>query len=152
MFIDGQLVEELLPVPQPFKLFADKQERDKMDKMDKIKFSVSDSSSCKGSEFLGFAFKTGQLLEVKRAYRKIKAMHPSTDHIIAACNLRNQSCFQGDGEVGAGYHLLKNVLQASRPMNTAVFVVHYKNGENIGNLRFEMIEHAAEQATSRLHK
>ena len=99
VYIDGAAVEQKLLPPQPIELFVDKAERDKMEK---IKFAVSDTTSMTGSEFIGFAFKTGQFAEVKRAYRKVKSLHPSADHIIGAYNLKNNWGFQDDSELGAG--------------------------------------------------
>ena len=135
--------------PQPIELFVDRVEREKMDK---IKFAVSDTCALQGSEFIGFSFKTGQFAEVKRAYRKLKTIHPSADHIVAAYNLRNTSGYQDDGETGSGSRLLYNVLKESKPTNVVVFVVRYKNGLNIGPTRFELLEQAAEQAATRLLK
>ena len=146
VYIDGSPVQKQLVVPQPIELFVDKAERDKMDK---IKFCVSDTASLNGSDFIGFAFKTGQMNEVRRAYRKIKIMHPSADHIVAAYNLKNASGHQDDDELSAGAKLLK-YLRDTRPLNTVIFVVRYKNGGNLGFTRFELFEQAAEQATGKL--
>ena len=146
VLIDGIAVEKQVLSPQPIELFADRAEREKRDK---IKFATSDTASLQGSEFLGFAFKTGQLNEVKRAYRKIRTIHPSADHIMLAYYLKTTSGFQDDGEIGGASRLLK-FLKENRPQNTVVFVVRYKNGKNLGPTRFEMIEQAAEQAVSRL--
>ena len=146
VFIDGQPVEKQLLPPQLIEMFADRAE---CDKREKIKFAVSDTTSLKGSDFIAFAFKTGQLNEVKRAYRKVRSMHPSADHVIAAYNLKNTAGYQDDDEYGASAKLLK-YLKENRPLNTVVFVVRYKHGENIGSTRFELIEQVATQATSRL--
>ena len=146
MLIDSEIVEKQLLSSEPIEIFVDKAEREKMDK---IKFAVSDTATLNGSEFLAFSFKTGQFNEVKRAYRILKAMHSSADHTMAAYNLKSTSGYQDDGEVGASHKLLK-FLQENKPLNTVVFVVRYKNGRNLGPTRFEMIEQAAIQATSRL--
>ena len=146
VYIDGAAVEKQLLPPQPIELFVDKLEREKMEK---IKFSLSDTSSLEGSEFIAFAFKTGQLSEVKRAYRKVKTLHPSADHIVAAFNLKSVSGFQDDGELGGGYKMLQ-LLKENRPMNSVVFVVRHKNGGNIGVTRYELMEQVATQALTRL--
>ena len=104
VIVDGHATEKQLLPPQPMEMFADKLERDKHDK---IKFAVSDTNSLQGSEFIAFAFKTGQFNEVKRAYHKIRTLHPSVDHIIAAYNLKNVSGYQDDEEYGASSKLLK---------------------------------------------
>ena len=146
VFIDGYQVEKFLLAPQPVEIFVDKMEREKRDK---IKFAVSDTSSLNGTELLYFAFKTGQLNEVKRTYRKIRSMHPSADHVIAAYSLKTKSGYQDDDEHGTSSRLLKT-MQANKSVNTAVFVVRYKNGNNLGPTRFEMIEQSAMQAINRL--
>ena len=94
VFLNEVAVEKQLLPPQPIELMVDRAERDKMDK---IKFVTSDTQSFQGSEFFGFAFKTGQLNEVKRVYRKVRCLQPSADHIDAAYNLKTLSGYQDDG-------------------------------------------------------
>ena len=147
VYIDGHKVEKQLLPPQPIELFVDKAEREKMDK---IKLSASDTISLNGSDFLGFAYKSWDIPEIKRAYHKLRGLHPSADHITAANNLRNSSAFQDDGEFGAGTKLLQ-ILKDERPLNIVVFVVRYHKGEKLGPVRFEHMKQAAEQAITRLH-
>ena len=146
VYIDGQIVEKQLLPPEPMELFVDKTEKDKMDR---IKFATSDMASFNGSDFIAFAVKTGQMCEVRRAYHKIKHLHPSADHIVAAYNLCSNSGYQDDGELGSGHHLC-TYLKESRPINTAVYVVRYKNGENLGPTRHEIMEQVVEQAMTRI--
>ena len=147
VYIDGVQVEKQLLPPEPLEILVDKQEREKFDK---IKFAVSDTAMLQGSDFIAFAMKTGQFLEVKRAYRKIKGMHSAADHIMAGYNLRMTSGYQVDGELGRASKIVK-YLKDNKPLNMAVFIVRYKNGKNIGLMRFEIIEQVVQQATSRLH-
>ena len=146
VLIDGIAVEKQLLPPEPLEILVDKQKREKLEK---IKFSVSDTALLQGSDFMAFTFKTDQLLEVKRAYKKLKGMHSATDHIIAAYNLRTTSGYQDDGELGSGTRVLK-FLKETRPLNIAVFVMRYKNGKNIGPTRFEIIDQVVQQAIARL--
>ena len=148
VYIDWKKVEKQLLPPQPMELFADRAEREKRDK---IKFAASHTKSLQGSEFMAFAFKTGQINEVKHAYQKLHTLHPSADHISVAYFLKCAQGYQDDGEHGAGSRLLKGLRDAQeRPSNTVVFMVRYKNGFNLGLTRFELIDQVAAQAVSRL--
>ena len=146
VLIDGEVVQKHLLPPQPIELFVDKTEREKINR---IKFATSDTTSLEGSNFVGYACKASNITEVQRAYRKIKIMHPSADHIVAAYNMKSSDGYQDDEEFAAGYKLL-NYLKAHRSPNVAVFVVRYKSGGNLGITRFEMMENAIVQAMQRL--
>ena len=141
------LAKELLP-PEPLDLFPEGAERDKLDKM---KLSSSDAISEKGSDFQAYAIKTGQMVEVRRAYRKVKALHPAATHIIGTYNLKAKSGFQDDGEYSAGFKLLK-AIQENNSVNVAVFVIRNYGGFKLGPKRHELIKQVGLQAVSRIGK
>ena len=146
VYIDGEPVtKQIMPV-EIHEMFPEKNEREKQTKM---KLAASDASTEEGSVFQGYAYKTGQLHEVKRAYHKVRILHPCTEHVIVAYNLRGSKGFQDDAEYGAGSKLLKNI-ESNFPLNTAVFVVRMYTGKHLGPKRFQLIIDAADQAAKRL--
>ena len=145
VIVNGEpIVKEVLPV-EVDDLFPDKQE---MDKQDKLKLAVSDAITQDVSSFMAYAFKTGQLHEVQRAYRRIRRAHPGATHVIAAYNLKNNRGYQDDGEHSAGMRLLKK-LETEFVQNSAVYVVRVYGGKHLRPQRFEHILDAADQALTR---
>ena len=106
VYVDGSPVKKILTAPQPLELFPDNPEKNQMEK---IKLSASDMESEQGSDFQAYAVKTGQFLEVQRAYRKVRTVHPSATHVMATFNLKSTSGFQDDGEFGPAHKLLKQI-------------------------------------------
>ena len=146
--IDGTPVKKVLLPPEPIELFPEESAKDKLDK---IKLSSSDVESENGSDFQAYAFKTGQILEVQRAYHKVRFIHPAATHIMAACNLRSVSAYQDDGEYGASHKILAD-LKEQCPANVAVYVVRYHNGPKLGPKHHELIRNVAMQAVQRIGK
>ena len=66
-------------------LQVDHQEQEKMKEM---KMEVSDVVKEKGSTFMGCAKKTKSLTEIRRAYKRVRLLHPEADHIVAAYNTK----------------------------------------------------------------
>ena len=54
-----------------------------------------------------------------------------------------------DGEHGGGRRML-NILKEQGLFNVAVFIVHYKDGENIGKARFEIISELTKQVIAKM--
>ena len=145
LFFDGKIVEEKLPAPQPKDLFPDKFEKEKQDK---IKIFASDVEDQEGSTFQAYAIKTGNLHDVQRVYAKVRAMHPSATHVVAAANLRTVTAFQDDGEHSAGHKMLK-FISSGFQQNVAVFAVRIYGGSHLGSDRYRRYESVIEQALER---
>ena len=148
VYINGkQPQKELLP-PAPLDMFPDAFEADKIGK---IKLSGSDVTTEMNSDFQAYAIRTGQFLEVQRAYCKVRGLHPTATHVIAAYNLKNKQGFQDDDEHAAGNKILK-LLQDEGHNNVAVFVTRAYSGVKLGPKRFTIINECALQAVSRIGK
>ena len=146
VFIDREeVVKYLQPVTCP-ELFPDKVEKDKQEK---IKLAAADPIEYDHSVFQAFAYKTGQIHEVRRAYRKIKRLNPAADHVIAAYTLRGHKGHQDDDEHGTSYRLLQKLID-EEVNNVAVYVVRSHGGVNLGPKRFELINQCGLQAVNRL--
>ena len=142
VFIDGQPCQKLIHPVEINELFPEKLEKDKQDR---IKLASSDAILADKSSFQAYALKTGQLHEVRRAYRKIRRMHPGASHAVVAYSLRNSKGFQDDGEYGAGYRLA-NMLEETYPPNICVFVVRNYGGIHLGPKRFSIMSEVAKEA------
>ena len=126
--------------------YTDKSEKEKQEK---IKLVASDPQTESDSLSQAYAFKTGQMHEVRRAYRKIKRLHPAADHVVAAYIIRSHKGYQDDREYGAAHRLLKKV-EGENTNNVAVYVVRYFSGLHLGPRRFEIINECGIQAVRRL--
>ena len=114
MYIDGEAVTKKLPPVEVDDLFPDKLEKDKQDK---LKLASSDMIDEMDSTFQAYAYKTGQMHEVRRVYKKVRRTHPGASHVVAAYNIKGNRGYQDDAEHGAGSKLLK-LLEQSYPQNT----------------------------------
>ena len=145
VFIDGERQEkQMLPV-EVDELFPDQQEKEKQDK---IKLFTSDTISEDKSTFVAYTYKTGQLHEVRRVYRKIRRSHPNATHVVASYSLKNNRGYQDDGEYGAGHRLL-HLLESNYQPNVAVFVVRMYGGRHLGPKRFAIMSDVATEALER---
>ena len=107
VYTDGNPVPEQLPVPNIEETFPDNVEKEKQAKM---KLATAEPITEENSTFFAYAVRAGQIHEVRRAYKKIKRLHPGADHIIAAYSIRGgQKGYQDDGEHNAGFKLLQEL-------------------------------------------
>ena len=137
-----------LLAPKPADLFVDRNEQDKLDK---IKFTVSVDVEDSGSTFKSYATKLQSITEVKRAYIRVKQIHPSATHIVAAYNMKGGNGFQDDREYGEGHRLL-DIISRNTYQNTAVFIVRYHEGPNLGPRRHQLYERVTTEALARTKK
>ena len=144
---DSVKTTHLLQV-QPLELFPDKQEKQKWDK---IKVTASDVISEGGSDFMSYAVRVTHFSEVKRAYRKIKALVPSASHVIASYKLRNgYSGYQDDNEYGAGHRMLAILQDTKNISNIAVFTCRNYGGHHLGYRRFQIMADTVSQVITRI--
>ena len=81
VLVDGiQRKSHLLPI-EPLDLFPDKAEREKWNRIKTVSLDTVDEQS---SSFTAIAAKCSQFIEVKRAYRKIRALNPAANHVVPA--------------------------------------------------------------------
>ena len=147
VLVDGSPVKKAFTPPEPLDILPENAEKDKIEK---VKLSSSDIESEKGSDFQAFALKTGQLVDVKRTYAKVRQLHPAATHVVAAHQSKQKKFYQDDGEHGAGYRLAGSLKKEQG--NVAVFVVRNYGGQNLGPRRFELINKVAQQAIQRISK
>ena len=116
--------------------------------MDEIKLTSSDLENVNGSDFVGYVCKVSNISEVRRAYKKLWALHPAADHIVTAYCLKNSNKgYQDDYEMGAGHRMLKQLEEKQIP-NIAAFSVRFYGGRHLGPRRFEAMAKAVDQAVS----
>lgn len=146
LYINGQLQRKKLIPPTPEELFVCDSERKKMDS---IKMVSSQRKSAKECVFQAFACSVTSMNDVHLAYKRLFREYPGADHIAAAFNVEREDGFQDDSEFGSGFRLLR-VITDARLLNTAVFVVRYYGGENLGAQRFVVMKELAEEAIYKL--
>ena len=127
---------QYLQAPKASDVFVDKNEQDKLEK---LKFATSITIEESGSKFQAYAIKLQSITEAKRAYTRVKQIHPSASHIVAAYNTKGGSGHQDDREFGAGYQL-QSLLNKGSFINTTVYVVRYHEGPNLGPRRHILYE------------
>ena len=143
VYLDGKPAPEHLPKVEIEEMFPGREERNKQDK---IKLYASDPESKDNSTFMAYATKCAQMPEVKRAYRKVKRMHPNADHVVAAYKINKYSGYQDDDEIGVGSKLLQTLEEEN---NIAVFVVRLHGRINLGPDRFDIIKKVGSAAVSK---
>lgn len=142
LYIEEEPHVQLIFPPKPTDLFASEAEQEKMDEM---LMGTSLPKTKSGSIFVGAAIPAMNLEEVNRAYRKVRQMYPSFDHVMMAYRLKDSSGYQDDGEHSAGIRL-HSLLYKARKKHIAIFVARNFGGANLGPKHFDYIEEVAEQA------
>ena len=145
LYINKEPQRKLLAVPKPAELFVEKTEQDKIDRM---KFYSSDSKTEEGSYFTAHVVKTQSMTEIRRAYIKVRQMHPSASHIPFSFRFKNVEGSQDDREIGASSRMLKT-MQNNNIINMCVFVVRYYGGKHLGPKRHKIIENVLLEATAK---
>lgn len=148
LYVDEKLHEQMVLPPRPLEIFASASDQEKMDKID---FAVSRPKTENKSQFIGLATKVENEEQVQLAYRKVRQMYPSYDHVMLGYRIRpNESeGYQDDGEHAAGMKIHAKITDM-RCHGVAVFVVRNFGGIHIGSLRFDCISSVTESALERL--
>lgn len=146
VFINGQQKRKILGVPDLRDLFVDS---DEQLKINHIKTKTVEEPPIKGSKFKAVAVCTPTLNDVHLAYKKMFQIYPHADHIIAAFITENEEGFQDNGEFGAGHRILKT-LKETKLYQIAVFVIREYGGQNLGVLRFNIMQNIARKALEAL--
>ena len=146
VFLDGVPAPEYLPKVEIEEMFPTPEEKNKQDK---IQLVAANPESKNNSTFMGYATRAGQMADDRRAYRKVKRMHPGVDHVVAVYRIQKHSGYQDDDEIGAGNKLLK-ALEEKGQKNYAVFVVRLHGRINLGPDRFDIIKKVGHDALNKL--
>ena len=106
-----------------------------------------------GSKFVSYAARVASIDLMKLMNRRLKNDNMMATHIIGAYRIfgkdhYNLQSFCDDGEHGGGRRML-NILKEEGLFNIAVFIVRYKDGENIGKARFEIITELTKMVLSK---
>ena len=128
--------------PDPVKSYL-LMSRTEEDLLDNFNFTVGPVKNQEGSKFMSFAAVAPSTETVKLLYKKLKMDHQMATHCIGAYRIFGKEHYElqsfcDDGEHGGGRRML-NILKELGLFNVAVFIVRYKDGENIGKARFNII-------------
>lgn len=146
LYVENQLQEQEVFPPRPTELFTSPKEQEVLDDM---LMGMSQPKTKGGSVFVGFAIPVQTLQDVNRAYRKVRQMYPSYDHVMMAYKIKDFSGYQDDGEHSAGIKLHALILERKKS-RLAIFVARNFGGINLGPIRFSYILQVANQAIDRL--
>lgn len=139
LYLNGELVQPIITPPEPKELFADVDEQDRMDKM---RFTTTRSQGESGSLFWGSITKIQNVADAKRAYRKVRQLHPEKDKVsMAFCVEERGKLVTGsadDSEHGAGYKILQTIKD-NELSGVALFVIRQYGGIHLGKKRFKHI-------------
>lgn len=146
LYVENEPHTQYVYPPKPTELFVSAQEQTKIDEM---LIGMSQPKTKGGSVFVGVAIPTLTLEDVNRAYRKVRQMYPSYDHIMMAYRIQDYSGYQDDGEHTAGVKLHALLCEAKK-RHIALFVARNFGGTNLGPIRFKYIVEVAKQAIEKL--
>ena len=147
LYIGGEMQKKYIFPPSVRELFQINNATQR--RIDALKNTQSNTSYEKSSEFTAYAFRVGNAVETRLAYKKCKQLSPEADHIMMAYKVKQYSGHQDDGEHRAGKRLL-NILEDRQAKDTAIFVARVYGGIPLGQKRFAYIEKAANEALNLL--
>ena len=138
--------------PDPIKNFL-LMSKNEEDMLEALQLIGGPEKSENGSRFISYVATVGSLDMVKLMYRRLKNEHQMATHCIGAYRIFGKEHYDlqsycDDGEHGGGRRIL-NVLKELNVYNIAVFIVRYKDGDNIGKMRFEIISELAKLVVAR---
>ena len=146
LYVNNELQKKAIQPPTATELFnLDKQE---LDKIAKMQMFASAPLKEKGSKFTAYAFKVTSNTDIRRAYKKIKLMHPEADHVVLVYNLMGEVHGNDDGEHGAALRLQESIQTHE---NMAVMVARVYGGQLLGPRRFLLMGKVVEDAISNMN-
>ena len=101
--------------------------------------------------YTGYAAKTSSLTQVRRAYCRVRLLHPDADHVMVAYKSKKFDGCHDDGEYGASLRLLK-LLDNRGSTDVAVFVARNSGGTLFDPKHFIHIEAVAKKALESLEE
>ena len=131
---DQPMIKQVKP-PAFEELFPDMAEQERMEK---IKLWYSDPRQENGSVFTAIGVKVSSVAEVNRAYRRMRQLYPSANHIAVGYECGKAYACQDDSEWGFGLAIQK-ILEGNSMLNRAVFVVRNAGGTRLGVRRFQIL-------------
>lgn len=146
LYVDNVLHEQHIHPPKPLDIFVAKNEQDILDKID---FTISKPKTQDSSHFVGLATTAFSLEDVQRAYKKVRQLYPSYDHVMMGYRIDNFSGYQDDREHAAGQKIHALLVQ-KHCHNITAFVVRVFGGIHLGPQRFDCISTVADAAIEAL--
>ena len=98
----------------------------------------------KGSTFKAYAKSVKSLEDIRRAYLRMRQLHPEADHIVAAYRVKKYEGACDDGEHSAGVKLWR-LLVAKQKKDQVVFVIRKYGGIHLGPRRFLIYQNMASE-------
>ena len=146
LHVDGYPVEKPIQPPTIEEILPDEQEQDKMEK---VKLWYSDPKQEKGNVFIAIAAKVSSIVEVKRAYRRIRQIYSGATHIAVGYDCNRVRGNQDDREFTAGL-CIQEVVEQANVNNKAIFVVRNASSNMLGPQRFQIIADIATDVLAKI--
>ena len=147
LFINNELQKDHI-TPPPVTDLIQLNQKDRK-KIEELKVEVTDEHIEKNSVFKAYAKKVSSLSEMRKAYLKIRLLHPEADHIVAAYKVPSYEGSCDDGEHTAGQRLLK-LMTIKQKEKCAVFVARKYGGQRLGPKRFMLYQNLAAAALEKI--
>ena len=143
--VQGQLYVKCVIPPKPTEILSISMED--FDHTMEMKICKGEQLTTKGNTFIGYLIDANTHQPIRRAYLKLRLMHPRARHIVCAFNIPGigphfqDTC--DDDDYGASRPILKAMIDSGIE-SKAIFVVRYM-GQKLNNERFSSYLEAAER-------
>ena len=119
------------------------------DKIQMARLAKTDIHHEEHNQFQAYILESGDINEVRAAYKHLKLKHPEATHVTVAYRLTGigpeYADYEDNRETGAGSRLLKAIVNAQK-MDVAIYLVRYHSSQNLGVRRFTIFKDMAEKA------
>ena len=147
LLINNNPYRKKVPEPQCGDLLMMNDEE--RDAVQGARLAATEEYSEKDNRFKAYLLETGEINEVRTVYKHIRIKHADATHITVAYNLDNInlefSDYVDNGKIGAGSRLLKAMTDC-KIVNSAIYLVRYHSGQNLGPRRFQVFKEMANKA------
>lgn len=99
LYVDDKLHEQYVFPPKPLDIFVGPKEQEQINE---IELTTSRPKTHENSHFVGLAAKVHSLQQATLAYKKVRQLYPSYDHVMMAYRIDEFTGYQDDGEHSAG--------------------------------------------------
>ena len=141
LLINNSEYKQKVPAPSELELLTmSKEERQLVQEKDLV---LSDPYRERDNVYYTYGFETDDIQEIRSIYRHLRLKHIDATHVMMAHNIEgempNLKDSEDNGECGGGAKIL-NCLLTQQQTNTAVFVVRYYSGTNLGKRCYKIIK------------
>ena len=147
LYVNNQIQQEVIqPLQLTDILQMDIEDRDDLEQ---VSLTKGESLTEKGNELVSYAVKTHSLSEARKAYRRVRQLHPDADHIVCAYKIVGYEGCCDDREHMMGLKLWR-LLTTKGKQDCVVFVSKKYSGARLGPRRFLLYQNLAAAALNKV--